>query len=313
MIAAHGGDTVPAGFRARDAAVVVVVVQFQRVAFCLAVRLLVVFCDRGGRFFGGRDDLHGERRATVENGEGGFGFAGVHGEAVAALDRDDAVDEPALVQVRQPFGDVLGHLLIAIQSGRGEGQVEGIAGEGEAGEDVGRAQAAVVGFAARDDMLDVDFVGPTEGLSGVGAVEAASSLRYNLRFEALWIAVVVGLVGRAAVFRLDGDAGQPVSGRGRGFEPGQPVGQLVLCCKEVVYALGQLLKSERALGPEAGRAENDRDDKRGYEYDGYLASHALPPGRRAGCLALLPLLADGGAGQINRIRSHPVNFGQAGP
>ena len=43
----------------------------------------------------GSDDLHGEGGAGGEDGEGGLGFAGVHGEAVAALDGDDAVYEPA--------------------------------------------------------------------------------------------------------------------------------------------------------------------------------------------------------------------------
>ena len=69
--------------------------------------------------------MHGDGGAGGEDGEGGLGFAGVHGEAVAALDGDDAVDEPATVEVGEPFGDVFGDFLVAVELGGGEGEVEG--------------------------------------------------------------------------------------------------------------------------------------------------------------------------------------------
>ena len=104
--------------------------------------MVVGFCGGGG-FFGGGSDLHGEGGAGGEDVEGGLGFAGVHGEAVTALDGDDAVDEPATVEVGEPFGDVFGDFLVAVELGGGEGEVEGVAGEGAAGEDVGGAVSLV--------------------------------------------------------------------------------------------------------------------------------------------------------------------------
>ena len=266
MVAADGGDVVAAGFGAGDAAVVVVVVEVQGMAFGLGGCVLVGlggwgggFCGGGWGFFCGGDDLHGEGGAGGEDGEGGLGFAGVHGEAVAALDGDDAVDEPATVEVGEPFGDVFGDFLVAVELGGGEGEVEGVAGEGEAGEDVGGAEAAVVGFAAGDDVFDVDIVGPGEGLAGVGAVEGAAGFGYDLGFEALGVAVVVGVVGCAAVFGLDGDAGEPVLGRGCGFEGGEALGEVVLGGEEAVDALGEVFEGEGALGVEAGCGEEEGD------------------------------------------------------
>ena len=126
MVAADGGDVVAAGFGAGDAAIVVVVVEVQGMAFGLGGCVLVGFggwgggfCGGGG-FFGGSDELHGEGGAGGEDG-------------------DDAVDEPALIEVGEPFGDVFGDFLVAVELGGGEGEVEGVAGEGEAGEDFGGA------------------------------------------------------------------------------------------------------------------------------------------------------------------------------
>ena len=219
--------------------------------------------------------MHGEGGAGGEDGEGGLGFAGVHGEAVAAFDGDDAVDEPATVEVGEPFGDVFGDFLVAVELGGGEGEVEGVASEGEAGEDVGGAEAAVVGFAAGDDVLDVDVFAPVEGLAGVGAVEGAAGFGDDLGFEALGVAVVVGVVGGAAVFVLDGDAGEPVLGRGGGFEGGEALGEVVLGGEEAVDALGEVFEGEGALGVEAGGGEEEGDDECGGNYHGSFAFHAV--------------------------------------
>ena len=162
--------------------------------------------------------------------------------------------------------------------GEAKGEVEGVAGEGEAGEDVGGAEAAVVGFAAGDDVFDVDVFAPVEGLAGVGAVEGAAGLGYDLGFEALGVAVVVGVVGGAAVFGLDGDAGEPVAGRGGGFEGGEALGEVVLGGEEAVDAGGEVFEGEGALGVEAGGGEEEGEGQRGQGCEGCDAFHGFSLG-----------------------------------
>ena len=48
----------------------------------------------------------------------------VDGEAVFQADPDDAVDVPALVQGREPLGGVLARLLMAVDAGRCQGEVQ---------------------------------------------------------------------------------------------------------------------------------------------------------------------------------------------
>lgn len=75
----------------------------------------------------------------------------VHRQIVLALDLHDPIHVPALVQGRQPFGQVLVDLLVSVHAGAGQGEVKQVVGEGAPGAAVGGAEAAIVRFAAGDD------------------------------------------------------------------------------------------------------------------------------------------------------------------
>ena len=68
-------------------------------------------------------------------------------------------------------------------------------------------------FAAGDDVFDVRLAGAGEIGAGVRAVDAAALLGDDPGLDTLRVRIVVGVVGRAAVFWLDPDAQAVVAGR----------------------------------------------------------------------------------------------------
>ena len=99
--------------------------------------------------------MHLRAGAPGQHAAGGVGLGLVHREIVLAFDLHDPIHVPALVQGRQPFGQVLGDLLVPVHTGAGQGEVEQVVGEGAPGVAAGGAEAAVVRFAAGDDVFDV--------------------------------------------------------------------------------------------------------------------------------------------------------------
>ena len=77
---------------------------------------------------------------------GGVSLGAVDGEPVFATYLQGSIDVPALVQVREPFGDVFVALLVAVDAGGGEGEVQEIGGELLSGCRSGGTQTAVVGL-----------------------------------------------------------------------------------------------------------------------------------------------------------------------
>ena len=211
MAARHRCDAVPAGFGAGDPAVPVVVVAAKWIAIAIAARRR----RRRGRcgwrrrwrraWFG---KLHGRAAAGGQHPYCGCGLGPVHRKIVLAFDHHDLVHVPALVHGRQPLGYVLVDLLVSVHAGAGQGEVEQIASECAPGVAVGGAEAAVVAFAAGDDVFDVSFAAVGEVAAGVRAVYAAALLGDDLGLDALGVGVVVGVVVRAAVFGHDSDAAQ---------------------------------------------------------------------------------------------------------
>ena len=109
----------------------------------------------------------------------------------------------------------------------GEGEIGEIASEGAAGSGMGGAQAGVVGFGGRDDVLDVGLAKAREALAVVGAVEGTEALG-DLGFYGLRVGVVVAVVGGAALLGGDGKAapgGDDLGLRGLGLvlRPGDGV------------------------------------------------------------------------------------------
>ena len=211
MAAGHRCDAVPAGFGAGDAAVAVVVVAAKWIAIAIAARARrrrrrCGWRRRGRRAWFGK--LHGGAAAAGQHPFCGCGLGPVHREIVFAFDHHDLVHVPARVQGGQPLGYVLVDLLVSVHTGAGQGEVKQVASECAPGVVVGGAEAAVVGFAAGDDVFDVSFAAVGEVAAGVRAVYAAALLGDDLGLDALGVRVVVGVVVRAAVFGHDSDAAQ---------------------------------------------------------------------------------------------------------
>ena len=94
-----------------------------------------------------------------------------------------------------------------VHAGAGQGEIEQVAAKGASWCcAVGGAQAAVVRFAAGDDVLDVGLSDTGEIGAGVRAVDAVSLLGDDVGLDTLRIRIVVRVVVRAAVFRLDPEA-----------------------------------------------------------------------------------------------------------
>ncbi|HJN43818.1 MAG TPA: hypothetical protein QF572_06520, partial [Vicinamibacterales bacterium] len=71
----------------------------------------------------------GRRRAGGQHSVQSVSLTAINGQAVLLANANDAVREPALVPVRQPFGDVTGVLLPTIHSRTGQGQIQEVRGE----------------------------------------------------------------------------------------------------------------------------------------------------------------------------------------
>ena len=104
---------------------------------------------------------------------GGFGLSAVDGEPVFAAYLQGSVDVPALVQIREPLGNVVVALLVPVYTGRCQRAVQEVGGELRPGCWAGGTEAAVVGLGACDDVFDVRFLDGREPSAGVGAVNAA--------------------------------------------------------------------------------------------------------------------------------------------
>ena len=103
----------------------------------------------------------------------GVCLGAVDGDAKFQADLDDTVRVTALVQVGEPLGCVLAHLLMPVDAGRCQGEVQEVGCELVLRVGVHGAQAAVVGLGAGNDVLDVRFPDALEPGAGVGAVDAA--------------------------------------------------------------------------------------------------------------------------------------------
>ena len=64
-----------------------------------------------------------------------------------------------LVQVREPLGHVVVALLVTVYAGRRQGEVQQVGAELGPGSRTGGAEAAVVGFGAGDDVLNIRLPG----------------------------------------------------------------------------------------------------------------------------------------------------------
>ena len=201
MITPHRGDAVRAGFGAGDPPVPIVVVQLK----CIAALRRRRRC-RWRRCRARIGELHGGAGAGGQYLLRLRGLGLVHREIVRALDQHDLVDIPALIHRRQPFGHILGYLVVPVEGGAGQGEIEQVAAEGPPGGAVGGAQAAVMRLAARHDMFDVRLAGAGEIAPGIRAVDAAALLGDDLRLDTLRVRIVVGVVGRTAIFRRYRDA-----------------------------------------------------------------------------------------------------------
>ena len=97
----------------------------------------------------------------------------VDGELVFPAHLHHPVNVPALIQVGQPLAGVFGHLLVAVDAGRCQREVQDVGGEPVPCFRVGGAQAAVMGLRARHDVLDVGVPHAVEPGPRVGAVDPA--------------------------------------------------------------------------------------------------------------------------------------------
>ena len=104
---------------------------------------------------------------------GGFGLSAVDGQVVFLPDLQCPVDVPALVQVREPFGNVFVALLVAVDAGGGQREAQEVGCELLSGYRTGGAEAAVVGLGAGDDVFYVGLLGACEPCPGIGSVDAA--------------------------------------------------------------------------------------------------------------------------------------------
>ena len=173
MTTRHRRDAVRPRLGARDAAIVIVVVQLKRIA-AFRRRRRCRWRRRWRRALIG--ELHGGAGAGGQHLLRSRGLGLVHREIVLALDQHDLVHVPTLVQGRQPFGQVLGDLLVSVHAGAGQGEIEQVAAESLPGGAVHGAQAAVMRFAAGDDVFYVGLAGAGEIGAGVRAVDAAALL-----------------------------------------------------------------------------------------------------------------------------------------
>ena len=85
----------------------------------------------------------------------GVSLGAVDGEAVFTADLDGSVDVPALVQVREPFGNVVVALLVTVDTGRRQREVQQVGCELRPGCWAGRTETAVVGLGAGDDVVSL--------------------------------------------------------------------------------------------------------------------------------------------------------------
>ena len=95
------------------------------------------------------------------------------------------------LRFREPFGDVFVALLVAVDAGGSEGDVQEVGGELVSGCRTGGAEAAVVGVGAGDDVFDVRFLDALEQGFVVGLVDAALGVYYR-GFDLVRVGVVVG-------------------------------------------------------------------------------------------------------------------------
>ena len=93
-------------------------------------------------------------------------------------------------------------------------QVQEVAGKRGLDGGARRAQPAVVGFRAGDDVLDVGIAGAAEVGAGVRPVDRPAECGHDLGFYGLGIGIVTRMVGRTAVFRCDGEAAIGLGGGG---------------------------------------------------------------------------------------------------
>ena len=162
MVTMHRGNAVRAGFRAGDPTVAVVVplCDLSRQlagtpARIDALRHASATTDKGGRRAGGKHPVQG------------VGLLAVNGQAVLLANANDALREPALVPVRQPFGGVTGAFLSTIHPRTGQGQIQEVRGEAPARLGRGGTQPAVMRFRPRDDVLDVGLPPARKRASGI--------------------------------------------------------------------------------------------------------------------------------------------------
>ena len=148
-------------------------------------------------------DDHLGRLARRQHQLKGIGFLAVDRQAMLQANLHDPVGEPTPVLVWHPFDRVLGTLL-SVDAGAGQGQVFQIVGECSASILALRAQAAVMGFGTRHDVLDLGLIHAVEAASCVRAVDLSNFVD-DLGFDRLRIAIIVRAVRRAAVFRGDDD------------------------------------------------------------------------------------------------------------
>ena len=115
-------------------------------------------------------------------------------EAVALAYLDDAVRKPATVLVREPFGGIMVALLVTVYRRGGQRQVQKVGCKLPLGFSRRGAEAAIVGFGARNDVLNVRLGCAVEPGPGVGAVDDAAHVRNDLLLDGLRVRIVVGAV-----------------------------------------------------------------------------------------------------------------------
>ena len=164
MTGVDGGNAMPACLRAGDAAVAVVVIELEGAATSFTRKDRGRWCEWG-------PDGSRRRPLTPMHSPSGYAFqhvsfTWVDGEGIALAHLDDAARKPAVVEVREPFRRVLRALMGAVDRGAGQGQVEQVTGKLPPGGGVRRAQPAVMGLRAGDDVLDVGLGGAGEPGAG---------------------------------------------------------------------------------------------------------------------------------------------------
>ena len=80
------------------------------------------------------------------------------------------------VRFREPLGHVVVALLVTVYAGRRQSEVQQVGAELGPGSRTGGAEAAVVGFGAGDDVLNIRLLDAFEPCPRVGAVDAALCL-----------------------------------------------------------------------------------------------------------------------------------------